>query len=306
MKKYFKITLLIFMLISLFPNVLQTLANNIVNNEINIKYEIKEINEEKDNISFILNENTSFNKSDSSNDFNIKEIKDLDTNTILTSLDYEVNKKDEYHFLINYVNNLDELEYNKEIKIDNIRNKQTNKLEESKKITNNNQKEVIQNPNIVGFNFETESFESDEARNKYIDETYNHYNENGLEVLAKTKINEEIIIVPSQYNGKTITLVDAPYDGETNEIFPQNVKKIIFEKSDKKIIDNNIVKLFYNLTNLIEVKNIYMVDSVKNLEKLFAKCNNLEIVNFNNFDTNNVSSLRGMFLDCTNLISIDY
>ena len=191
MKKYFKITLLIFMLISLFPNVLQTLANNIVNNEINIKYEIKEINEEKDNISFILNENTSFNKSDSSNDFNIKEIKDLDTNTILTSLDYEVNKKDEYHFLINYVNNLDELEYNKEIKIDNIRNKQTNKLEESKKITNNNQKEVIQNPNIVGFNFETESFESDEARNKYIDETYNHYNENGLEVLAKTKRSEE-------------------------------------------------------------------------------------------------------------------
>ena len=99
MKKLNLITILL-LVIGLGQNMFNVIADDIEVEKPIINYNIKEINDVENQINFILDENTSFLENE--NKFNIKEIKDLNTNTVLNSLEYVVTKEDEYNFLVKY------------------------------------------------------------------------------------------------------------------------------------------------------------------------------------------------------------
>ena len=98
---FFKKIFLVFILIfSCIPVIFKSVCEEI-NIPINITYNIVKKNN-KNIITFILDENTDFQKNDSTNDYNILEIKDLEKNYILDSLSYEIENKSNYNFLIKY------------------------------------------------------------------------------------------------------------------------------------------------------------------------------------------------------------
>ena len=298
MKKIINSLMILFLMIGLTPNVVQTFCNEITNEQPVINYEIKEINEEKNNISFILNENTSFLET---NDFKINEIKDLDTNTILTSLDYEVDKKDEYHFLINYVNSLNDINNSFEVTVNGI-----NKINQEIK-TN---QEISTYSTIEGFDELTDTFTSTTARDNYIDTTFEHYQEDGYEIIGQVLTNNSLIIIPNQYQGRQIKLKEYS-DGIKSSVFggkESYITKIIFETNGSKVLANpNSILLFGKLSKLTEIKNLRELETsqVTTMYAMFGGCSGITSIDVRGFDTSKVKDMNSMFALCSGLTSID-
>ena len=85
------------------------------------------------------------------------------------------------------------------------------------------------------------------------------------------------------------------------------LKKIKFG-NNFNINVNSISALFQPLNNLEEIEfgDNFITSSVKDMSYLFVGNSKLtKIINFNKIDTSNVENMAGMFMNCTNLSSID-
>ncbi len=104
-----------------------------------INYTITDINDEKNEINFTLGENTTFKEENSSKSFNVVSIKDIDNNINLDALTYQVQKQDQYHFLVKYINSLNnDIEEDLAINIKGNEKIVDNTINFDDKIVNNN------------------------------------------------------------------------------------------------------------------------------------------------------------------------
>ena len=300
-KRIINLSMIFFLLIGLMPNVLNTFANEIETKPI-VNYEIKSLDENKNNISFILGENTSFNEEKSSKDYNIKEIKDLDTNTILTSLSYDVDKRDEYHFLINYVNSLDDINESLELTVNGVKEieeeKVDNKIEEKSTnevlVEENKANQEISTYSLPdGFDERTSTFTSTAARDNYLDRTFTHWKNGSYEIISKLKTEDSVIIIPNQYQGRQIKIDNGSYLGHGLSVLfsghEENITKIIFENGGPKVVaSEDSSYLFYGLSNLNKIENFNRFDAsnIRITRSMFQKCSNLRFLDFSecNFD----------------------
>ena len=341
-RKFINSLMVFFLMLGLTPNVLQTFANEIEVNKPSVNYEVKSLDENKNNISFILNENTSFNDSESSKDFDIKEIKDLDTNTSLTSLSYDVDKRDEYHFLVRYVNGLNDIENSFELTVNGINEvkeetvNQEVVVEENKEVKTN-QEVSTYSTTIEGFDYETNTFVSDEARDAYVDAYLTHSQINSEKEMISGKnvvFPSGIMIVPNEYQNRKIEIESAKkYDPKKGNFigsllvgaieyssywkyyyYGQNtsIKTIIFENGPNSVSVSDARFMFgfevssgeTSLNNVINMRKLDL-SGLTSLDRMFQYAYDLKSVDVSGLNVDNIKSMERMFYQCNDLIELN-
>ena len=237
--------------------------NNKINNEIKQNEDIY-----KENIKFLKNYCDNYNKLNNLNQIKYKILEDFVLHKIYFLYDdkYNINN---YNFLVleyyNYLN----LEYNKKIK-----NKKNFKIKDFK-IKNYDINNKILNINKLNEEYNNEILKLDEQYNNEIiklDEQYNN------EIKLDEQYNNEIIKLDEQnknYNNEIIKF-DKQRKEYNNEIYKLDENHI----NNINIINNNIIKLLKNNSNIKDFDNIY--DKVLNIINIYIKykcheCLNLDI-----------------------------
>ena len=335
-KKINKLILLFILFLGLIPNLINSMASEITES-FNVNYEINN-NETKTTINFILNDNTSFKED---NVFNIVDIKDIDTNTSLSSLTYNVDKRDEYHFLIRYINqNKNDIEETKEININNKENS-SNKVIMQKEKSN-------KTGSIPNFDYSTYTFNSDDARNNYLENNFEHYTsiDGEYEIISNYKKPDGLteFVIPNKYQGRKIKIEEAEindswsYDSIFNKDgIPNKYSKIIFENGNNVVLapqNSRCLFSFYGLnSSLNTIININKLDTtqvidmsymfyqyggttsldlrtfdtsrVTNMESMFSAAWKLKKLDVSSFDTSQVTNMESMFANLESLTSLD-
>ena len=302
----FNFIMILLLIIGLTPNIYSSFGDEIVNDKPIINYNIEIISEEENNISFILDENTSFNDENSNKKFNVKEIKDLDTNINLSSLSYGVAKKDYYHFLIKYIDVNKQLEKSIDLIVKSENQKENLKKEKIVKNTNENILS-FRTKQVSGFDYETDTFNTSEARNSYFEKTFNHVQNGEFEIINEVlDVTENAtIIIPNEYQGRKIKLRDTGY---VNYLFGTNIVKIIFENNGNKIYASaDSSYLFGRNERLTEIKNLNNLDTsqVTNMTSMFQGCSVLTTLDVSGFDTSQATNMTFMFYGCSGLTTLD-
>ena len=180
----------------------------------------------------------------------------------------------------------------------------------------------------------------------------NSWNSLEIKLIWKSDISK---IISNKDDAPTEKIIDTFISDEPKEVdeiiptyfiipenFTLNAQNLFYECSIIKYIDflefdtsiiTNMNRMFYYCYNLIEVKNLYPINTqdmsylfyncgslknfnlnlsedmnitqVTNMERMFSECNDLISVDLTNIYTNNVTSMRSMFYNCYNLNSLN-
>ena len=114
--------------------------------------------------------------------------------------------------------------------------------------------------------------------------------ENSLYILTKLNLKNEISITIKGSGLQNIL------SNNYNGTLPDTILVNGNEETPKKIV--NLVKNENNITMIWNAQ-------IKSCDGMFAFCNNIKTINFIDFDTSLVTSMRIMFINCTSLISLD-
>lgn len=137
------------------------------------------------------------------------------------------------------------------------------------------------------------------------------------------------------WSGEDVTINGGwKYDPQsTTNIVPENVMKVVFEKSFKDVRPLNCSDWFYHFWKLFEIDNIenlntsevtdmsgmfcgcmylqsldvsrFDTDNVRDMREMFSGCSWVSTLDVSNFNTGNVEDMAGMFTLCSNLSSLD-
>ena len=93
--------------------------------------------------------------------------------------------------------------------------------------------------------------------------------------------------------------------GQLNENFKNQLTKIKFDSG--VIANQNSTGLFYGLTNLRSIEGLENLDTsnVTSMRQMFQNCSNLTELDLSKLNTSKVTDMYEMFYGCTNLKSID-
>ena len=93
--------------------------------------------------------------------------------------------------------------------------------------------------------------------------------------------------------------------GQLNENFKNQLTKIKFDSG--VIANQNSAGLFYGLTNLKSIEGLANLDTsnVTNMRQMFEDSSNLTELDLSKFNTSKVTNMYNMFMGCTNLNSLD-
>ncbi|MBH9986373.1 BspA family leucine-rich repeat surface protein [Lactobacillus sp. M0390] len=93
--------------------------------------------------------------------------------------------------------------------------------------------------------------------------------------------------------------------GQLNENFKNQLTKIKFDSG--VIANQNSAGLFYGLTNLKSIEGLENLDTsnVTNMRQMFEDSSNLTELDLSKFNTSKVTNMYNMFMGCTNLKSLD-
>ena len=83
-------------------------------------------------------------------------------------------------------------------------------------------------------------------------------------------------------------------EGETNTI-----------KMTWSLYTSSFKAMFCGLSNIINIQFNYIATSIKDVSYMFNGCNNLESIDFGNFDNINVIDMRYMFAGCSKLETLN-
>ncbi|HFD0554431.1 TPA: BspA family leucine-rich repeat surface protein [Enterococcus faecium] len=124
-------------------------------------------------------------------------------------------------------------------------------------------------------------------------------------LLTEYKGTSNEVVVPSNHNGKKITLKDI-----NTSIIPTRVTKFSIEPSDKyKVtIENNDLNFAFDGNRQLQEVNLNGLDTsnITSMEVMFRNCTNLKKVDFSNCNTTNVTSMGYMFQDCSTLSDVKF
>ena len=119
------------------------------------------------------------------------------------------------------------------------------------------------------------------------------------EIETKLKINEEDL-----NNEIYIIGNDFEYFNETNtELYIDNKKEIYKKEYIFNETGIHMIKFKFNIG--IKICDDDKSSSLESLENMFNNCENIESINFNVFNTNNITNMRNMFYGCNNLSELD-
>ena len=93
--------------------------------------------------------------------------------------------------------------------------------------------------------------------------------------------------------------------GQLNENFKNQLTKIKFDSG--VIANQDSAGLFYGLTNLKSIEGLANLDTsnVTNMRQMFQDSSNLTELDLSKFNTSKVTNMYNMFMGCTNLKSLD-
>ena len=91
-----------------------------------------------------------------------------------------------------------------------------------------------------------------------------------------------------------------------NNLFAENVTKVVFDKSFKNYYPKSCDNWFYGFKNLTEIVDIQYLktDNVESMSLMFGHCQSLKSLDLSNFNTENVKYMRYMFVGCYGLKEI--
>ncbi len=161
-----------------------------------------------------------------------------------------------------------------------------------------------------------------ELKMKVVDEAGNE-----METETITKSVQSLDIYVS-LTGNTLNFYDNEEDARKGEIFYGNIRGKVYTRGwnkpantpwinnrseierinfETEVLPTNISCYFANLGNLIQIQNFQNLNTknVTNMNGLFAECSSLKEIDLSTFDTSNVQSMDSMFYKCVNLTNLD-
>jgi len=94
--------------------------------------------------------------------------------------------------------------------------------------------------------------------------------------------------------------------GLDNNLFAENVTKVVFDKSFKNYYPKSCDRWFYGFRKLTEIVDIQYLktDNVESMDSMFGHCQSLKSLDLSNFNTENVKVMALMFSGCHSLKEI--